>query len=418
MRTLKNMWERTREVPSVRRNFVIVLATLMIGIAATAYFFGRYDWIAPWEERVQVVAEFEKAPSVRPESRQEVRIAGVTVGRITSTDLMPNGNARVEMSLEPGRTVYSNARAVLRSKAPLNIMYVALDPGGRPGTPLPPGGVIPVTQTERPRQPFELLDKLNGRAQSALTSLINEADAALVSAPAQLPGGLRATDAAIGSFRPVMEQLAKRRENIEQLVTSLAHVSTAIGQDDRRLTSLTASLQETLSVLAKRDAELGDTLEQIPGLSGDLKHTMAKTSELTEQLDPTLDALHGAADELPNALSRMSKMAESANTFVDAAGPVVHKAKPVVADLRPLASDVDAALRDLSPVTRHLPSATTRIVPWMDDLAAFVYQTSSAFSVSDVNGGFGRANVLLDVSDPSGGQLLPGVGGSGKKAGN
>jgi len=41
-------------------------------------------------------------------------------------------------------------------------------------------------------------------------------------------------------------------------------------------------------------------------------------------------------------------------------------------------------------------------VPWLDDLSAFVYQTSSAFSLADVNGGLGRAQVNLKVDDPKG----------------
>lgn len=413
MRGLRLAWRRVRNVPGFGRDAIAVAMLLAVALASAGYLFSNYGWRAPWQDEVLVAAEFEKTPGVRPESRQEVRIAGVPVGKIESVEPQPDGNVRMVMSLDQGHTVYSNAQAVLRSKAPLNVMYIALDPGGPPGEPLPQDGTIPVSQTKQLVEPFELLNKLDERTQSAVTSLINEADAALVNAPQHLPDGLRATAATMTTYRPVVEQLQTRRETIAQLVTSLSRISTAVGKDDERLARLTSSLQQTLGVLAERDEELTTTLEQVPGFSKELKHAMTSTSALTKQLNPTLEALHEASEELPPALSQLTETVSGAGKLVDAATPVVDKAQPVVADLRPLAADVNAALGDLAPVTANLPSATKRIVPWMNDLAAFVYQTSSAFSLSDRNGGWGRANVTFDVTNPTGGEVItldPGTG--------
>ena len=45
----------------------------------------------------------------------------------------------------------------------------------------------------------------------------------------------------------------------------------------------------------------------------------------------------------------------------------------------------------------------------MDDLAAFTYQTSSSFSLYDANGGMGRANLHVDLTNPTGGLADEGV---------
>jgi phospholipid/cholesterol/gamma-HCH transport system substrate-binding protein len=95
----------------------------------------------------------------------------------------------------------------------------------------------------------------------------------------------------------------------------------------------------------------------------------------------------------------------SARDLVVKARPVVREARPVVADLRPLTGDLRSALSDLGPVAANLPRATKRLVPWLDDLGGFVYNTSSSFSLGDVNGGIGRANVVVKLSDPTGGGL-------------
>ena len=403
MMKLSRMWERMRNVPGLGNDVLAFVVLAVLGLGAGGYMLSQYDWQPPWEDRTYFAAEVDKAPGAFTEAVQEVRIAGVTVGKVEDVEPLPNGNARLVMSIEEGHTVYDNASVVWRMKAPVNVMYVTLDPGGPPGKPLPENGTIPLSQTERAIQPFELLDKLDQRTQSALTTLLNEADIAMADAPADLPKGLAATDDTVASFRPVITKLRTRRDYIERLVTSVSQISTAAGGDQARLARLTSSLHSTLGVLAHRDDELRATLGQLPGFVGDLNGAMRKTSTLTSELNPTLDSLSSAAGELPAALRRVTDTARTAGDVVRKASPVVAKAKPVVDDLRPVVADVDSALTDLAPVTEHLPSATQRLVPWLDHLAAFIYQTSSSFSLADVNGGYGRANVVLDVTNPSGG---------------
>lgn len=403
MRKLRLTWQRMRNVPGLRGDLVLLTALILVGVLAGGYIISQYDVIKPWEERTVFSAEFDMAPAIQLEATQEVRIAGIPVGKITGAEPTDHGTARITMSLGPQHQVYRNARAVIRSKTPINVMYVALDPGSPSAGPLGQNGTIPVSQTDRVLQPFELLDKLGPRTRNALTSLVNQADAALVRAPRDLPTGLRTTNATLASFEPIVTRLQERRESIKRLVTAIARISHAAGNDDRRLSSLASSLEQTLSVVTKRDQELNRTLAELPGFTHVLRDSMRETAGLTGELNPVLDSVDGAADQLPSALSRLTKTVNEAGRLVDDARPVVAAARPVVNDLRPLAGDLDASLRDLRPVVSTLPGATKRIVPWLDDLSAFVYQTSSAFSLADVNGGLGRAQVVFDVTNPTGG---------------
>jgi len=398
-------WDRVRNVPGLGRDVAMVALVVALGLVSSVYIVSRYDVITPWSDEYEFSAEFDQAPAIQLSSVQEVRIAGIPVGKIVGAEPTQHGTAKLELSIDEGHTIYSNARVVARSKTPLNVMYVSLDPGGPPARPLPEHATIPVSQTERVLQPYELLDELDGRTRSALTQLVTQADVALANAPAHLPGGLRSTNAAMQSFKPVAEQLQKRRENIRHLVTSLSQISTAAGKDDRRLASLVGSLEETLVVVSRRDKELAGSLDMLPGVTGTLRDSMASAAKLTDQLTPTLRSLNAASGELPSALARLNRTVDAADELVQVAGPVIAKARPVVNDLRPLVGDLRVALGDLARVTSTLPGATQRIVPWLDDLGAFVYQTSSSFSLGDVNGNIGRAQVVVKVTDPTGGAL-------------
>lgn len=401
---MRAYWDRMRNIPGLGRNVVTVLVLVALGIASAGYILSNYALTWPWQDRTVLTAEFAKGPGLVAAGEQEVRIAGVPVGDVTAVTPTRDG-IRAEITLDPGHVVYGNATMALKSKTPLNDPYVDLSPGGPPAAPLATdgSGELPLSQTTRLIQPFEILNKLDERTQVALTSLLNQSDVGLRGAEDTLPGSLRSATAALDTLRPVVEELRKRRGAVQGLVTDLAQISTAAGRDDARLARLVTSLQTTLSTVSRRDDELGRTLGQLPGLGGDLRRALGSTSELTTELNPVLGDLKNASEDLPPALDRLTDTLEQASPVLDGLRPVVAKAEPVVGDLRPLVGDLDAALGDLKPVTGCLPDATAQIAPWMPNLAAFVFQTSSAFSVSDPNGGGGRAQVVFDTSNPAGG---------------
>lgn len=405
MKKLSALWGRIQNTPGIKRDVAIVVALLVVGSLTTLYFFAKYDVVSPTADTYEFSAEFDQAPAVQLAGRQEVRIAGISVGKITDADVTDEGAARLTFKIDPDQTVYTNARLVLRSKTPLNVIYVALDPGGPPAAPLDEGGTIPMAQTERVLQPYELLDELDARARTALTDLVMQADVALADAPANLPDGVKSLDGAASSFEPVIRALHERRANLEHLVTAIAQISQATGDDDARLTSLADSLATTLGVLARNDKQVGETVASLPGVTRTLRESMRNSAQLSRLLSPTLVALNEASGDLPDALADLDDTVVNAHGLLTSTQPVVRKLRPVVADLRPLVTDVRLSLGDLSPVVSTLPDATQRLVPWLDHLGAFIYNTSSSFSLGDVNGGLGRAHVVLKLTDPTGGGL-------------
>jgi len=285
------------------------------------------------------------------------------------------------------------------------VMYVTLDPGGPPARPLPENGTIPLGQTDRVMQPYEVLDDLDTRARAALTDLVDDGDVALAHAATDLPAGVSALNGAISSFDPLVSAMQERRENLRRLVTAVAEISQAAGDDDERLASLADSLESTLGVVSADDKQLGAALEQLPGVTTTLRDSMHSAALLTDELTPTLEHLTGASAQLPDALDHLVSTVRNVRGVLTKAKPVIAKAKPVVADLRPLAGNLKTTFGDLRPVSANLPQATARLVPWLTNLGAFVYQTSSSFSLGDANGGLGRANLVLKVLDPTGGGL-------------
>lgn len=402
---LASAWESARSTPQLGRNLVLLLVTA-VGIAASSlWVLSQMSVSSPFQERFQFSAEFDEAPAINPEARQKVTIAGVEVGTVEDWHTTADGSAVIDLSIDSEYQVHEDARVVVRTVNPLNAMFIEINPG-TPGTPmLEKGATIPSSSTESPIQADAVLKHLDENQQQALTSILLESDAALARGPRDLPAGLRGTTETLVDLKPVVEQLQLRRARIEKLVTAMAAISSAVGENNDRATRLVGATGKTLDVLGDNSDDLRSTLRQLPSLSTGLRDALTSTQELTGELDPTLSDLDAAADDLPAALKKLSATAEELESVARIGRPVVAKARPIVADLRPLVGDLDVALRDARPITRSLRGDSRVLVSYLSDLQAFIYNTASVFSLKDGRGHFVRGHVVVPLPD---GGVAPG----------
>jgi phospholipid/cholesterol/gamma-HCH transport system substrate-binding protein len=398
-RSVRKIWGLARSEPGLGRNLLAIGVLVALGSVFAAYFLSHQRFNPPWEDRYTVYAIFEEAAAVSPGNGQEVRIAGVPVGDIRDAEVTEDGRARLELRIDTEHELRSDATVVLRPKSPLNDMYVEIDPG-TPGEPaLADGDTLPVSQSVSPVQVDDVLAHLDENAQAALATLLSESDIALARAPQAVPPGLEAARELLTELAPVVTQLEKRRDNLARLVSSVADVSAAAGTNDVRLQRLAASLSSTLETVSGRRSSLDGTLAQLPALSTELHATSSSVTELVTQLDPTLKNVHRASDALPGALARFRESVDELDSFVGRAEPVVDLAGPVVSDLRATTPYLRRVAGDLRPLTSDLRPMTASAVPYLDDVAAFVFNTNSVASLRDANRGILRG--LFAISPES-----------------
>src|SRR5690348_6483536 len=134
--------------PSLRR--VITMALFALSCAGLLLFlwlsFGGTIPFNPQGYRVKVA--FPNAGQLATQA--DVRIAGVTVGKVIDKSLDPQGN-RTMATLELDRKyapIHQNARAILRQKTIIGETYVEITPGTPNAKPVPDGGVLPRGQVQ------------------------------------------------------------------------------------------------------------------------------------------------------------------------------------------------------------------------------------------------------------------------------
>ncbi|GAA3523906.1 MlaD family protein [Nocardioides daeguensis] len=388
--------ERMRTVPGLGRDAGALAAMIVLGLVATVIIKAQLGGSVPWADTTTVRAEVAEVPGLNPDSQNSVTIAGVKVGSVTQTEATDRGTALVTMVLDGDYSVHRDARVVLRPKNALNEMQVELNPGTSKAGALGEA-TIPVDQTSRPVQADEVLSHLDERSQVALTDLLLESDTALARAPEALPEGLDATSDTLRTLRPVVAELQDRREKIADLVSALSTISTAVGENDERITRLATATSGTLSTLAASDDQLRSSLRTLPGFTDELRNALRSTQDLTGQLDPTLDGLHAASAELPRSLKRFRSTVGNLDRTVRAAQPALDKAVPVVSDLRPLVGDVRTSLAPLTRIGSRLDGDTRTVMTYLTALKAFVYNTSSVFGAGDTNGSIIRGHLMVPL---------------------
>lgn len=401
-------WKRVKNVPGLSRNLTAVGAGILVGLLVVTYVLTNVKFIAPWEHRLVLNADFTSADALSPGSSPKVRVAGVDVGQVTGVELTHDGKARVTMSLDSSAKVYRDATAVLRPKSVLNEMYIEIGPG-HPGTgTLGNNGTIPVTRTERPVQADQVFQDLDERTRHAFSDLLSMSDVALANARTRLPVDLRSLHTALQTYRPILTKLATRRRAIAQLVTAVSQIAAATGGNQQRAGRLVTSLERTLSVLAKRQNQVVASIDQLPGLESDLRGASGKIGRFARVLNPTLTDIKKASKTLPPTLSRLtSTVGHLRRTFV-AAKPVIRGARPFMGLLGPVVKDARFSLAQLVPTSARVDPALDVVVPHLVDLRAFVYNTSGVMTASDATGGMIRGHVAVPL--PAGG-LIAGTNG-------
>jgi len=177
-------------------------------------------------------AYFAEAAGLQPGN--EVRIAGVTVGRVTGVSL-DRGKVAVTFQVR-GAWIGDRTTASIEIKTLLGDKYLALDPLGSAAQ--KPGRPIPLSRT---RSPYDVTQAFGGIGQQI--SKINTA---------QLTRSLQTLSAAFAATPPY----------VRTALRGLAALSASVASRDAAVTSLLARARQVTGTLAREDSRfqalLGD----------------------------------------------------------------------------------------------------------------------------------------------------------------
>jgi phospholipid/cholesterol/gamma-HCH transport system substrate-binding protein len=233
----------------------------------------------------------------------EVRIAGVRVGKVESVEL-DGDHVRVAFRIDSDSGFGDDTRAEIKVKTLLGAMYLALEPAG-PGQ-LDEGSEIPV---ERTSSPYDVVDAFSGLAETSDRIDTDQLAASLTTladltrnTPEEFRKALRGVSA-------LSSNIAARDEQINTLLKNLDRVSTVLDERDNDIVGLMKDSDVLFRALVARRQAVHNLLLSTASLSKELRTLVRQSRDdlapALEHLENVVAVLNKNEDNLDNSLRLM-----------------------------------------------------------------------------------------------------------------
>ncbi|MBO0843965.1 MAG: MCE family protein [Nocardioides sp.] len=247
-------------------------------------------------------ADFAEAGGLKADD--EVRIAGVRVGKVDSVSL-DGDHVKVAFRIENGADFGTATRAAIKVKTLLGAMYLSLEPAG-PGQ-LPQGSEIPISRTT---SPYDVVQAFSGLARTSdriNTHQLARSLTTLADLTRNTPKNFRR---ALGGVSALSIDLAARDQQIGTLLTHLRTVTTTLNARDQDIVGLMRDSAVLFQALDRRRQAVHDLLHSTTRLSVELTRLVQQSrSDLKPALShlaTVVDVLNKDSDQIDQSIRLMA----------------------------------------------------------------------------------------------------------------
>jgi phospholipid/cholesterol/gamma-HCH transport system substrate-binding protein len=221
----------------------------------------------------------------------EVRIAGVRVGKVDDIELAGN-EVKVSFKVDDAAEFGSDTRAAIKVKTILGSMFLALEPAG--GGQLDEGATIPAARTSSPFDVVEAFEGLASTSEQIDTDQLAESLTTLADLTRNTPEEFRG---ALDGLSRLSANIASKDEQLNTLLVNLERVSTVLDERDQDIIKLMEDSDVLFRALVARREAVHDLLVSSTTLS----------KELTRLIDQSRADLKPALAHLENVIAVLNK---------------------------------------------------------------------------------------------------------------
>ena len=343
--------------PSVARILVAV------GFAISCFVLALFLWLAfggpiPLKaEGYRFTVPFKEATQLAQES--DVRISGVSVGKVKSVELSDDGYADALIELDAAYApIPEDTRAILRSKTLLGETYVELSQGSQEAEPLAEGGALPPAQVADSVQLDEIFRTFDPRTRAAFQAWMQGGAAALRGRGDDFSVAI----ASLPSFADQTDRLLRLLDSEQVALSSFVREGGktfgALTERSGQLRGTIENSAEVFSTTAERNQDLADIFSIFPTFLRESRATLTRLEQFAVEADPVVVGLRPAAQELTPTLLEAQRLAPVLEGFftglsrATAVGPRGLKAtrKLLDTDLPPILEGFDPWLSDFNAI--------------------------------------------------------------------
>jgi phospholipid/cholesterol/gamma-HCH transport system substrate-binding protein len=241
-------------------------------------------------------ADFAEAAGLTDQN--EVRIAGIRVGKVSSVKL-DGDHVRVVFQVDKGQKFGTDTTAAIKLKTLLGTKYLELHPAG-PGQ-LAPDSLIPVQRTTVPFEIFDAFGQLSTTIDKIDTTNLAKALDTLSDTFKDSPAHSRA---ALRGLSRLSHTVASRDRELAALLASTKSVTATLSARDGELVRLLGDADLVLRVVQQRRAIIEQLLRDTSSLATELI-SLVRDDRTT--IDPLLNNVHSVVGLLKSNLASLDK---------------------------------------------------------------------------------------------------------------
>jgi phospholipid/cholesterol/gamma-HCH transport system substrate-binding protein len=341
---------------------------IAIGFALSCFGLILFLWIAfggPLPLKPQgysLTVPFKQATPQFAE-QADVRISGVSVGKVNSITLSDSGRADATIELDSRYApVPDDTRAILRQKTLLGETYVELTPGSDTAPTLPEGGRLPAGQVANAVQLDEVFRTFNEPTREAFQAWMQGQAAALRGRGADLSAAIAELDPFAESTNRALRILDSQRLAVRRLVHSGGTVFQALSERRGQLRDLIQNSDTVFATTAERNEALADTFRVLPTFQRETRLTLERLDRFAAETDPLVQQLRPAAKQLSPTLEAAGELAPDLERFFAGLRGTIAAAPRGFPALRKLLDD------DLPPLLARLGTTVDGRAPFLAEL--------------------------------------------------
>jgi len=237
-------------------------------------------------------------------TQADVRIAGVSVGKVVAKTLDPQGNrtiATIQMNNKYA-PIHQDAVAILREKTLLGETYVDMTQGSRNAPALADGGLLARGQVQQAVQLDEIYNAFDPTTRRAFQVWQQQLAIALQGNDQNLNNVLGNLPVFAADATDILRVLDVEHTAVVRLVQNGGTVFGALGQNQAALRGLITSADSVFTETANNNAALSDVFHVFPTFLDETKATMAKLQSFSTNADPVIKGLVPVAEKLSPTL--------------------------------------------------------------------------------------------------------------------
>lgn len=267
---------------------------VLAGLLAVAFYLKELPFVS---NNYALTAEFADAAGLGPDN--EVRVAGIKVGRVTGVDLGAD-RVIVHMDINSGVDIPRDATAEISLKTILGTKFVTIDARGT-GEPLREGGRIPLENTTIPFEIYQIANSAVDLLTDVDGKQLNDAFDALADLTVDPKRSLAGT---VEGAADVLDTLADKRDAIDAVIQKGEEVLDSLDRSAPEIQAALSNTNTVLGVLAKRRTTVQKLLVNTELLARQLG-TLLK--EKRPELDSILNDLHATLKLVDASLAQVEE---------------------------------------------------------------------------------------------------------------